>query len=206
VMSGYRRLWMSCSIFHSANIKTKWMPLAVRSHYAGSENVLVECGDSKEVPMPKKTNSPNSEIMPGRDFVLVVDNDYITRTSPTGDKLEKVYDGLPLKCLAISWPFMLCRMGTETHAVDLRRCTVVKAQRTYVAAFYKHHAAKQENGDYSGGPRMDSRGNPVWSQPPGVGVACPKCGGRMRKEPTAGAEDWHYVCSACGVEAFNPDH
>lgn len=99
-------------------------------------------------------------------------------------------DGIPLKVIAVSPPFVLCEDPEGNGVVDIRRSKISRVTKQYARAF-RRAAAMNSPQDEPAAPESHSFI---------FGKVCPRCGGPMRQVMTLGKRGWRNACKNCGHE------
>lgn len=99
-------------------------------------------------------------------------------------------DGIPLKVLAVSPPFVLCEDPQGNGVIDIRRSKLSRVTKQYAKAFRRVASMAEP-----------AEADPVEPNSSFVfGRTCPRCGGPMRQVMTLGKRGWRNACKNCGHE------
>ena len=108
-----------------------------------------------------------------------------------GQRKSHVFDGFPLRILAISLPFIAVDRGGSVQSIDVRKFTVTRMNRSYVnvaAEFEPSIKLKRKR-------RKKEKPDPR---------ACPRCVANIIQRrvisPDPAKQAWFNVCSGCGFD------
>ena len=106
---------------------------------------------------------------------------------------SQVFDGFPLRVLAISLPFMAVQRGNQIQSIDLRKFSVQKLTRSYV------ESASEFMPEIKG--KMKSKRRRKQKPDP---RACLRCGAKVIQRrvisPDPARQAWFNACSECGFD------
>jgi hypothetical protein len=102
-----------------------------------------------------------------------------------------VFDGFPLRILAVSLPFVAVDRGGSVQSIDIRKFTVQELNRQYVNVAAEFMPAIKVKRKRRRKEKPDDR-------------QCQRCGARIIQRRMISADpakqSWFYVCSGCGRE------
>lgn len=125
-----------------------------------------------------------------------------------GGRRKAIFDGKPLKILAISLPFICVTDGYNRAGLDMREVRVKKLSKSYVEAMSLRSQVRERVSDVERRfgvtlpvtQDVDPAVKQQKEEPKSTEGMCPICGHKLISRKYEGDSAWVFACKECGFE------